>query len=74
MDQRITLDGTLAEAVDAKAKDLAVQRPAKLAGRNAAKHVAKTTASEAVKPKLAAHATCRDQRARVGASLLRRSA
>jgi sRNA-binding protein len=76
-DQRITLDGTLAEAVDAKAKDLAAKRLAELTERNAAKHVAKTPAREVVKPKLAPAPpaeTPEQLRARVRASLLRRSA
>ena len=76
-DQRIALDGTLAEAVDAKAKDLAVQRLAKLAEHTAARRVAKIAASEAVKPKLAPTPpaeTPEQLRARVRASLLRRSA
>jgi sRNA-binding protein len=76
-DQRIALDGTLAEAVDAKAKDLAAKRFAELSERTAAKHVAKTTAGEVVKPKLAPTLpaeTPEQLRARVRASLLRRSA
>jgi sRNA-binding protein len=65
-DQRIALDGTLAEAVDANAKDLATKRLAELTDRNAAK-----------KPKLAPTPpaeTPEQLRARVRASLLRRSA
>jgi sRNA-binding protein len=76
-DQRIALDGTLAEAVDAKAKDLAAKRLAELTGRTAAKHVAKATATEAVKPKLAPTPpaeTPEQLRVRVRASLLRRNA
>jgi hypothetical protein len=71
-DQRIALDGALAEAVDAKAQDLASQRLAKLAERTAARQ------SEAVKPKLRTPTppaeTPEQLRARVRASLLRRSA
>jgi hypothetical protein len=70
--QRIALDGMLAEAVDAKAKDLAFQRLAKLAERTAARQ------GEAVKPKLRTPTppaeTPEQLRARVRASLLRRSA
>jgi sRNA-binding protein len=76
-DQRIALDGAPAEAVDTKAKDLAAKRLAELTARNAAKHVAKTPASEEVRPKLAPAPpaeTPEQLRARVRASLLRRSA
>jgi sRNA-binding protein len=76
-DQRIALDGTLAEGVDTKAKDLAAKRLAELTERKAAKHVAKTSAREVVKPKPAPAPpaeTPEQLRARVRASLLRRSA
>jgi sRNA-binding protein len=76
-DQRISLDGAPAEAVDTKAKDLAAKRLAELTARKTAKHVAKTPASEAAKPKLAPAPpaeTAEQLRARVRASLLRRSA
>jgi sRNA-binding protein len=76
-DQRIALDGTLAEPVDAKAKDLAARRLAELTERNAAKLAAKTFAREVVKPKPAPAPpaeTPEQLRARVRASLLRRSA
>jgi len=67
-DQRITLDGAPAEAVDAEAKDLATKRLAQLAARKAAKKEAKTAA-----PAPPAE-TPEQLRARVRASLLRRSA
>jgi sRNA-binding protein len=76
-DQRIALDGAPAEAVDTKAKDLAAKRLAELTARKVAKHEAKTAASEVVKPKLAPKPpaeTPEQLRARVRASLLRRSA
>jgi sRNA-binding protein len=76
-DQRIALDGAPAEAVDAKAKDLAAKRLAELAAHKAAKKAAKTAAPAAVKPKAAPTApagTPEQLRARVRASLLRRSA
>jgi hypothetical protein len=68
-DQRIALDGATAEAVDAKAKDLAAQRLAQLAARNVAK-------ASGVKPKpvpVPPTETPEQLRARVRASLLRRS-
>ena len=70
-DQRIALDGTLAEPVDAKAKDLATKRLAQIAERKAAE----AASPAAVKPQPqpnplpAAPAPLRD---RVRASLLRR--
>ncbi len=76
-DHRIALDGGPAEVVDTKAKELAAKRLAELTARKAAKHVTKTAASDVVKPKLAPTppAETPDQlRARVRASLLRRSA
>jgi hypothetical protein len=76
-DQRIALDGAPAGAVDAEAKDLAAKRLAELAARKAAKKAAKTAAPAVVKPKTAATApaeTSERLRARVRASLLRRSA
>jgi sRNA-binding protein len=76
-DQRIALDGAPAEAVDTKAKDLAAKRLVELTARKAAKYVAKTIASEVVKPKLGPTPpaeTPEQLRARVRASLLRRSA
>ena len=66
-DQRIALDGALAEPVDAKAKDLAAKRLAQIAAKAAKK------AAVMVKPKPApppaAPAPLRDQ---VRAALLRR--
>ena len=62
-DQRIALDGTPAETVDAEAKDLAAKQLAKLAARKAAKKVAKPAAPAAVKPKARPGAANRDARA-----------
>jgi sRNA-binding protein len=80
-DQRIALDGTPAETVEAEAKDLATKRLAELAARKAAKNSANTTAPAVVKPTPAPvpptetpHATPEQLRDRVRASLLRRSA
>jgi len=76
-DQRIALDGTPAETVDAEAKDLAAERLATLAARKAAKKVAKPAAPAAVKPKPAPAAsteTPEQLRDRVRAALLRRRA
>ena len=68
-DQRIALDGALAEPVDAKAKDLAATRLAQIAAKAAKK------AAVMAKPKpaapLAAPPPLRDQ---VRAALLRRGA
>jgi sRNA-binding protein len=75
-DQRIALDGSPAEPVDAEAKDLATKQLAKLAARKAAKK-----APAAVKPKASISAqpaappeAPAPLRERVRASLLRRSA
>jgi sRNA-binding protein len=69
-DQRITLDGTPAEPVDAEAKDLAKRQLVRLEARKAAK--------KAAKPKSPPPATPPEPpmplRDRVRASLLRRSA
>jgi sRNA-binding protein len=76
-DQRIALHGTPAETVDTKAKELAAKRLAELSAHKAAKHIAKTAASDVVKPKHASTPpaeTPEQLRARVRASLLRRSA
>ena len=63
-DQRIALDGTPAETVDAEAKDLAAKQLAKLAERKAAKKVAKPAAPAAVlKPKPCPDAANPDARA-----------
>jgi sRNA-binding protein len=76
-DQRIALDGTPAESVDAEAKDLATKQLAQLAARKAAKKAAKPAAAAAVKPKPAPGSqpeTPEQLRARVRAALLRRRA
>jgi sRNA-binding protein len=80
-DRRIALDGAPAEAVDAEAKDLATKRLAQLAARKAGKKEAKTAAPGVVKPTPAPAPpaetlpeTPEQLRARVRASLLRRSA
>jgi sRNA-binding protein len=79
--QRIALDGTPAETVDAEAKDLAAKRLAQLAARKAAKKAADGAAPAVVKPKPASAPpptppveTPEQLRARVRAALLRRSA
>jgi sRNA-binding protein len=48
-DQRIALDGSLAETVDAEAKDLATRQLAQLAVRKAAKKAAEAAAPAVVK-------------------------
>jgi sRNA-binding protein len=74
-DQRVALDGTPAETVDAEAKDLAAKQLAKLAARKAAKKVAKPAVRTAVKPKPAPQPETPEQlRDRVRAALLRRHA
>jgi len=75
-DQRIALDGAPAEAVDTKAKDLVARRLAELTARKAAKHETKVSVSHVVKAKTASTPaeTAEELRARVRASLLRRSA
>jgi sRNA-binding protein len=80
-DQRIALDGAPAEAVDAGAKDLAATRLAQFAARKAVKKAAKTTAPAVMTPTPAPATpygtlpeTPEQLRARVRASLLRRSA
>jgi sRNA-binding protein len=77
-DQRIALDGAPAEAVDAEAKDLAAKHLAERAARKTTEKAAKSTASAVVKPKPAPASrpteTQEQLRARVRASLLRRSA
>jgi sRNA-binding protein len=81
-DQRIALDGSSAETVEAEAKDLATKRLAQLAARKGAKKAAQA-ATPVVKPKHAPAPapptealpeTPEQLRARVRASLLRRSA
>jgi sRNA-binding protein len=76
-DQRIGLDGTPAEPVDAEAKDLATKKLAQLALRGAAKKAAEAAAAALVKPKPAPTRpteTPEQLRDRVRASLLRRRA
>jgi hypothetical protein len=76
-DQRIALDGAPAEAVDTKAKDLAAKRLAELADL-AVRKATKAAAPAAVVEQNAAPAapaeTPEQLRARVRASLLRRTA
>ena len=75
-DYRIALDGAPAEMVDAKAKELAAKRLAELAARKAG-GAAAMAAPTAGRPKPAAAPpaeTAEQLRARVRASLLRRSA
>jgi sRNA-binding protein len=78
-DQRIALDGTPAETVDAEAKDLATKQLARLAARKAAKKAAEAAAAAVVKPKHAPAPappteTPEQLRHRVRAALLRRRA
>jgi ProP effector len=76
-DQRIALDGSPAETVDAEAKDLATKQLAQLAARKAAKKAAEAAAPAVVKPKAAPAPpteTPEQLRARVRAALLRRRA
>jgi sRNA-binding protein len=51
--QRIGLDGSPAEMIDAAAKDLATKKLAQLAARKAAKKAAEATAAAVVNPKSA---------------------
>jgi sRNA-binding protein len=76
-DQRIALDGSAAETVEAEARDLATKQLARLAARVAAKRAAKVAASAVMTPKPAAAQptnTPEQLRARVRASLSRRRA
>jgi sRNA-binding protein len=78
-DQRIALDGTPAETVDAEAKDLATKQLAQLAARKAAKKAAEAAAPAVMKPKHAPAPppptkTPEQLRDRVRAALLRRHA
>ena len=68
-DQRIALDGTPAEPVDAEAKDLAAKQLAKLEARNAAKQAAVSSKAKPAPP--TETPALRDQ---VRAGLLRRRA
>jgi len=75
--QRITLDGAPAEVVEPKPRDLATKRLAELAAGKAAKAAAKSVRPALVeaKPAPVSPAETPEQlRARVRASLLRRSA
>jgi sRNA-binding protein len=76
-DQRVALDGSPAETIDAKAKDLATKRLAQLAARNAAKAAAPAMVKSkpAPAPPIETPPQTPEQlRARVRASLVRRSA
>jgi sRNA-binding protein len=76
-DQRIALDGSPAETVDAEAKDLATKQLAQLAARKAAKKAAAAAAAAVVQPKPAPAPpteTAEQLRDRVRAALLRRRA
>jgi len=80
-DQRIALDGTPAEMVGAKAKDLASKHLARFAAGAAANKAAKTAAPAGVKPKPTSAPPFETPpempeqlRSRVRAALLRRSA
>jgi sRNA-binding protein len=72
-DQRVALDGSPAETIDAKAKDLATKQLARLAARETAKKATKAAAPAVVKP-VPPTATREQLRARLRASLLRRRA
>jgi sRNA-binding protein len=76
-DKRIALDGSLAETVDANAKELATKQLARLAAREAAKKAAKPMPPAMVKPKSTPARpteTPEQLRNRVRAALLRRRA
>jgi sRNA-binding protein len=80
-DQRVALDGSPAEAIDAEARELATKQLARLPARETAKEAAKAAAAVVVKPKPVAAPPTKtpsetpDQlRGRVRASLLRRRA
>jgi sRNA-binding protein len=76
-DQRVALDGSPAEPIDAEAKELASKQLARLAAREATKKSVKAAAPAAVEPKpnpLPPTVTPDQLRGRVRASLLRRSA
>jgi sRNA-binding protein len=76
-DQRIGLDGSPAEMVDAEAKELATKQIAQLAARKAAKKATEATAPAIAKPKPATSRpteTPERLRERVRAVLLRRRA
>ena len=76
-EQRIGLDGSPAEMVDAEAKELATKQMAQLEARKAAKKAAETTRAAVVKPKPAQPRppeTPEQLRNRVRAGLFRRRA
>ena len=76
-DQRVALDGSPAETIDAEAKELETKQLARLAARETAKKAANAAAPDMGKPKpdpLRPTATPEQLRGRVRASLLRRSA
>jgi sRNA-binding protein len=76
-DQRIGLDGSLAEMVDAEAKELATKQMAQLEARKAAKKATEATPTAIAKPKPATSPpteTPERLRERVRATLLRRRA
>jgi sRNA-binding protein len=76
-DQRVALDGSPAEAIDAEAKELATKQLARLAARESTKKSVKAAAPAAVEPKpnpLLPTVTPDQLRGRVRASLLRRRA
>jgi sRNA-binding protein len=75
-EHRVALDGSPAEAIDAKAKDLAANRLARLAERETANGAAKPIAPVPVKSNPAERSpeTPEQLRARVRASLTRRRA
>jgi sRNA-binding protein len=76
-DQRIGLDGSPAEMVDAEAKELATKQMAQLAARKAAKKAAETARAAVMKPEPAQSGpteTPEQLRDRVRAGLLRRRA
>jgi sRNA-binding protein len=76
-DQRVALDGSPAEMIDAEAKELATKQLARLAARATAKKSVKAAAAAMVEPKpdpLPPTVTPDQLRGRVRASLLRRSA
>ena len=76
-DQRVALDGSPAETIDAQAKDLAAKQLARLAAREAAKKAAKPMPPAMVKPKSTPARpteTPEQLRNRVRAALLRRRA
>jgi sRNA-binding protein len=76
-DQRIALDGSPAEPIDAEARELATKQLARLAARETAKKATKVAPPTVVKRKpdpVPPTATPQQLRGRVRASLLRRKA